>query len=93
MTQRFYSKGAWLLGEYARERGILEKELAPELNISPQQISSYLLGRGRPSLDKAIEIEKRYGIPVSAWGERQRMDKDMAKRVRLVQRASSAVNA
>lgn len=48
---------------------ITAKKLANEIGISVNLAGKYLRGYCRPKLVRAIEIERKLGIPVEAWDD------------------------
>jgi plasmid maintenance system antidote protein VapI len=50
-----------------RATGLVRAQLAVSLGVSPQSAGRWLLGRSRPTAEKAIEIYKLFGIDPRAW--------------------------
>ena len=44
-----------------------QRELAQLLDMSPNEISMYELGRRVPGRDRAVRMKKRIGLPVEVW--------------------------
>lgn len=44
------------------------------IGISDGQASDIIKGTKKPSLDRAVEIEERIGIPASAWAKHTHLD-------------------
>jgi antitoxin component HigA of HigAB toxin-antitoxin module len=42
-------------------------ELQSEIGLSRSYASELLNGKRRPSLDIAVKIERRFGVPAAAW--------------------------
>ena len=56
-----------LLRDWIRRREYTQNEAAEFLGFMPEELSMYLNGRRRPTLEKAVTIERLAGIPASAW--------------------------
>lgn len=52
------------LEELRRERGIKQEDLAQELGVSRQTISSLEKGRYNPSILLAFKIARRFGVQI-----------------------------
>ena len=50
-----------------KERGISQHEFGQELGISQAHVSLILKGRRRLSIDKALVLSDKYGIPVKEF--------------------------
>lgn len=58
-----------MLAEYLRSSGRRGYELADELGVKPPNVSRFIKGKQRPTLDQAFIIERFTdgAIPASAW--------------------------
>jgi transcriptional regulator with XRE-family HTH domain len=56
-----------LLKDWLHRRGLNQQEGCEELGIRPEEMSMFVNGRRRPSLEKAVKIERLTGIPASSW--------------------------
>ena len=50
-----------------RPRVMSQSELAEKLGVSPQAVSKWVRGAGKPSLELMARIEELMGIPIKAW--------------------------
>lgn len=55
---------------YRRQRRLTKSEIARKIGITPSEYSDLLSGRRRPTLDRAVDIEERIGVPAHWWAER-----------------------
>lgn len=62
------SVGATLLRKRVSPE-ITQGELAKALGVSQQAVSGWISGHSKPSRDRAVQIERLFGIPVSAWSD------------------------
>lgn len=53
------------------ELGKTQAELAKELGVTPQAVSGWIHGRGRPSPRLMKQLEESSGIPMRDWLEPQ----------------------
>lgn len=51
--------------------GLSKAAQAESMGWLPMQLSHLYHGRRRPTIDQAIEIEARYGVPVADWRKGQ----------------------
>ncbi len=47
--------------------GLTKGEQASSMGWLPMQLSHLYQGRRRPTIDQALDIESRYGVPVADW--------------------------
>jgi len=66
MLKREMSEGARQLGD-ALSPKLTQKALAQALGVTPQAVSSWVVGRARPSPPLRAAIERITGIPADAW--------------------------
>jgi len=59
-------QGTKLLRAFFKD-GPQQSQVATELGMCRQEFTHFLSGRRVPNLKKALLLEKRTGIPVSAW--------------------------
>jgi transcriptional regulator with XRE-family HTH domain len=57
------------LSEALRPKVMSQSELAQKLGVSPQAVSKWVMGIGRPSADLMAQIEQMLGIPMLEWTE------------------------
>lgn len=57
------------LREVLEKTGTSQKDLAHDLGIDPGYMSRILSGHRLPGRSVAVELERRFGIPVSGWEE------------------------
>jgi len=41
--------------------------IAKKLNITHSAVSQWFSGNTKPNMDRAIQLEKEFGIPLTAW--------------------------
>lgn len=61
------NKGGDQLRERREELGKTQRELAEMLGIASTEISDYENGLRRPGLKRALEMEKKIGLPAEVW--------------------------
>lgn len=66
------SEGTRLLWAVLKREGWSQNKLALELGADSGKVNRWLHGILRPSLDWANELQKRFEIPQTAWGETPR---------------------
>jgi len=68
MAKKHTKRGPELLGIWAA-RFETKTAAADRLGLTPMEFSHWLHGRRRPSLDRAVEVERitRGAVPVKAW--------------------------
>lgn len=59
--------GPQLLKDWIKRRGFSQAEAAQYLGLVQEEISTFVNGRRRPVLEKAVHIERLTGIPAHAW--------------------------
>lgn len=59
--------GPQQLRAWRKRQKISQHRLAAQIGCAGQVICLYESGRTKPSLDRAIEIERITGIPCQAW--------------------------
>jgi putative transcriptional regulator len=52
------------LAEIRSAKGLSQRELAKEINVGASTIGMYESGKRNPTLQRALEISKYFGIPV-----------------------------
>lgn len=62
---RYFSEGSQLLR--AAIDGSSQNEAARSLGATTAMLTKWAFGDGRPSLDWAIKLRDKLGIPVDAW--------------------------
>jgi transcriptional regulator with XRE-family HTH domain len=63
------TKGAQLLRDKVAPRRITQEQLAEQLNVSQQAVSSWVHGVAKPTPERMAQIEDLLGIPMRAWAE------------------------
>ena len=58
---------AWRLRKYRADLKLTQQALAELLGVTRVTLSGWERGRALPSLEKAVLLEQRTGIPPSAW--------------------------
>jgi transcriptional regulator with XRE-family HTH domain len=90
-----WNEGARLLWVAMRDRGLNQAEVRKLLRgrdgeeLSEGAVSRWLYGERRPSLDLAVQIEERFGVPVAAW----RRDPDGPAPFEVVEKAPTGTAA
>lgn len=59
------------LATYLKRFKVSGRRFAQEHGVSPSLVSQWLSGETLPSLEKAIELERRTGIAVQSWKRRR----------------------
>jgi len=58
-----------MLRDALAKQGMKQTALERTLNVSVGTASRWLAGKKCPDVNHAVEIERMFGIPVSAWAE------------------------
>ena len=56
-----------MIKDELKERGMTQKQLAPETGIKPSVLSETINGKRSVSLSVAVALEKALGIPADIW--------------------------
>ena len=67
MAGQYHSRGAQLLNDALRARGMSFGELERELGIAAGMVSRWLSGERRASLRHALHIETLLGVAAAEW--------------------------
>ncbi len=62
-----FSEGARLLWRVLKAKGWSQGDIRDDLEAPAGVVHRWLYGDHRPSLTWCLALEKRYGIPASAW--------------------------
>lgn len=68
MNQR--TEGHRLLRAVKKDRGLRQSEIAREVRRTEPTVYGWLQGEAIPDTMSAIALQKKFGIPVLAWGEK-----------------------
>lgn len=69
-------KGPRLLREWIVRQRFNQMEAAAFLRLDDASFSYFITGKRRPSLERAVMIEHKTGIPVASWVSRRRYKRD-----------------
>jgi DNA-binding XRE family transcriptional regulator len=63
------SKGSLLLRAWRKEKGLTQWQATFHLGFRYDKISGFELGRRRPTLEVALVLQQKVGIPADSWLE------------------------